>query len=137
MTRRLPDLARQWHVPLTWGLAWSAMALLLGAAFRAIDPADVGPGEGALDLLPGILLAGLACGATFVALVAVVERRGLAVVPLLRAAAWGSAIGAALPLVLGKGLPEAIVTAPLGALSALVSVAIVRKLERTADLVAR
>ena len=47
--------------------------------------------------------------------------------PLTRVAIWGGMVAAALRFLMGKGIPEMLVTVPVGAVSAMVSVAVVRR----------
>jgi len=115
-------------VGLIWGLLWATLAIVAGTAIGFLDPADIGPGEEPLVLAPVIGLVGLACGLVFAALVAAVEKRqAIFDAPLARICVWGMLVCAALPLVFGKGLPEILIAIPLGALSAIASVASLRR----------
>ncbi len=115
-------------VGLIWGVLWVALAIIAGTLIGFIDPADIGPGEEPLVLAPMIGLVGFACGLVFAALVATVEKRqAIFDAPLARICAWGMLVCAALPFIAGKGLPEILVTIPLGALSAITSVASLRR----------
>lgn len=111
-------------IGLIWGLLWAALAITVGTLIGVIDPGDIEPGEEPTVLAPIIGLAGFVCGVAFGARVTT-ARRGEP--PRMRVALWGILVAAALPLVTGKGIPEMIVTVPLGAMSAMASVAIVRK----------
>lgn len=114
------------RIGVIWALLWVALAMIAGTIIGIIDPADIDPGEEPLTLAPMIGLAGLLCGLVFAALASRSEFR------LSRVIVWGVLVGVALPLVAGKGLPEIFVTAPLGAISAMASIAIVRPIT-TAD----
>lgn len=73
-------------------------------------------------------LVGFMCGLVF-AVLATLRDRGqpIADVPLTRVIVWGIVVAALVPVLTGKVVPEVLVIAPLGALSALVSVAIMRR----------
>lgn len=115
-------------IGLIWGILWAALAMIMGTIIGLIDPDDIGPGEEPIVLAPMIGLVGFICGVVFGAVVSTAERREPAFdLPLMRVAMWGILVSAALPLVTGKGVPEMLVTVPLGAVSAMASVAIVRK----------
>ena len=103
---------------------------------QVVDPAQIDPGEGAIDLGPLIGLAGFACGVVCGSLLSIAERgKTFLELPLSRVAIWGVLVSAALPFLAGKGMPEMLVTVPVGAVSAMVSVAIVRaRVRRRANL---
>lgn len=122
------DLRTLSTVGLIWGVLWASLAVVAGTLIGFIDPADISPGEEPLVLAPMFGLVGLCCGLVFAALVAAVEKRqAIFDGPLTRICVWGMLVCAALPLVTGKGLPEILVTVPLGALSAIASVASLRR----------
>jgi hypothetical protein len=79
-------------------------------------------GDDALTQTIAVTISGVKnfCGLVVAALASTSEFR------LSRVIVWGVLVGVALPLVAGKGLPEIVVTAPLGAISAMASIAIVR-----------
>ena len=115
-------------IGLIWGILWVALAMTVGTIIGVIDPADIDPGEEPIVLAPMIGLAGFLCGVLFGALVSTAEKgQPMVDLPLIRVAMWGIVVSAALSLVTGKFLPELFVTIPLGAVSAMASVAIVRK----------
>ena len=115
-------------IGLIWGILWVALAISVGTILGMIDPDEIDPGEEPIVLAPMIGLVGFICGVIFGALVSTTERgRPILDVPLSRVAMWGILVSTALPLLTGKGVPEMLVTVPVGALSAMVSVAIVRK----------
>ncbi len=102
-------------VGLTWGVVWAALALLVGAVIGFIDPAQIDSGEQPIALAPIIGLVGLGCGLIYAPVVALADPRRV------HRALLGLAIGAVLPLLLGQGLAEMIVTALAGALAAWVA----------------
>jgi hypothetical protein len=113
---------------LIWGILWASLTILAGTILGRLDPNQIDAGEEPLVLAPFIGLVGLLCGVVFGGLMSTVERgKPIADLSLVRVAVWGILVCAALPLVAGKGLPEMLVTIPLGAASALTSVAILRK----------
>jgi len=123
--RRLRNLL---GIGLIWGILWAALAIIVGTILGVIDPHDIDPGEEPIVLAPMIGLVGFICGVVFGALASTAERGETIVdLPLIRVAMWGVLVSAALPLATGKDIPELLVTVPLGAVSALASVAIVRK----------
>lgn len=114
-------------IGLTWGTLWAVLAVSAIPVIGAVDPAQIDQGEGPRDLVSLIGLAGFICGLAFSSLLFIAEqRRTILGLPLIRVAIWGSLVSAAVPLVMGKGIPEMLVTVPLGAVSAMVSVAVVR-----------
>lgn len=125
----LRNLRSLFGIGLIWGILWAALAIIAGTIIGVIDPDDIGPGEEPLVLAPMIGLVAFICGLVFGALVSTAERgEPIFDLPLFRVAMWGILVAAALPLVAGKAIPEMLVTVPLGAVSAVASVAIVRTL---------
>jgi len=115
-------------IGLIWGILWVALAMIVGTIIGVIDPGDIDRGEEPIVLAPMIGLVGFICGVLFGALVSTAEKgQPMVDLPLIRVAMWGIVVSAALSLVTGKFLPELFVTIPLGAVSAMASVAIVRK----------
>jgi hypothetical protein len=126
--KQLRNLRSLLGIGLIWGILWSLLALTIGTAIGLIDPADIDPGEEPIVLAPIVGLVGFIGGVVFAALVSTAERgEPIHDIPLIRVALWGVLVAAAVPLVNGKVLPEVLVTIPLGAISALLSVGIVRK----------
>ncbi len=126
--RRLPNLRSMLGIGLVWGILWAVLAIVVGTVIGVIDPDQIDRGEEPVLLAPMIGLVGFICGVVFGALVSTAERgEPILDLPRIRVAMWGILVAAALPLVIGKGVPEMLVTVPLGAVSALASVAIVRK----------
>jgi hypothetical protein len=127
----LQNLRSLLGIGLIWGILWAALAIIVGTIIGVIDPDDIGPGEEPIVLAPRIGLVGFICGVAFGALVSTAERgKPITDLPLTRVAMWGILVAAALPLVIGMAIPEMLVTVPLGAVSAMASVAIVRKVRR-------
>src|SRR5688572_32323679 len=114
MYRALRPLRDVLGIGLTWGALWAAVAVTAIVIIGAVDPAQIDRGEGLKDLGPPIALVGLICGVVFAALLTIAEKgRTLLDPPLIRVAMWGILVSAALPLVMGKGIPEMLVTARL------------------------
>jgi hypothetical protein len=114
-------------IGLIWAILRVALAMTVGTLIGVIDPDDIGPGEEPIVLAPMIGPGGFICGVVFGSLLSIVERRKIILeLPLMRAAMWGILVAAVLPLVMGKGLPEMMVTSSVGAVSAVASVAMVR-----------
>lgn len=127
MNKIVGDIRRLLGIGLIWGILWAALAIIIGTVIGVIRPDDIDPGEEPIVLAPMIGLVGFSCGAVFGSLLSIVERRKtIRELPLVRVAMWGILVSAALPLVMGKGIPEMLVTGPVGAVSAMASVAIVQ-----------
>jgi hypothetical protein len=125
------DIPRLLGVGLVWGVLWAALAMIVGTVIGVVDPAQIDPGEAPIVLAPTIGLAGFACGVAFSGLLSIVERRRtIFELPLIQAALWGGLVSAALPLVMGKGIPEMLVVGPVGAVSAMASVALMQERAR-------
>jgi hypothetical protein len=113
-------------------LFWAAIGAALSIVIGVVDPPSIDAGEGPVDvarLLGGV---GVASGIVFGLLLAVGERRRAAAdISLFRAALWGAIAGAALPLL--TGINDAVVanTGPLGAVSAMLYVALARVARRS------
>lgn len=127
MNRSVGDLRTFAGISLSWGFFWAVLTIFVGTVFGLVDPADIGVGEEPIVLAPIIGFVGLLCGGVFGTLLYIFERQKTARdLSLIRVALWGSLVSAALPLVMGKGVSEMIVTVPVGALSALLSVSLLR-----------
>lgn len=114
---------------LIWGIMWVMVfaALLLVIGF--IDPGDIDEGEGWLILIIGCQI-GLVSGVIFGVLLAFAESgRAIKDISLLRAALWGILASAVFPLLAGK-YDQVFVMCPIGAVVALVYLAITRKAGR-------
>ena len=127
MNKIIEALRRLLAIGLVWGILWVALATTVGTIIGVIDPNDIDPEEEPIVLAPTIGLVGLICGLVFGSLLSIAERRKTILeLPLIRVAMWGILVSAALPLVMGKGIPEMLVTGPVGAVSAMASVAMVQ-----------
>jgi hypothetical protein len=115
-------------VGLVWGTLWAALAIIAGTIIGIVDPGQIDPGEEPIVLAPGIGLAGFICGVLFGALLSGAERgKPIVDAPVIRIVMCGALVSAAVPLLTGKGIPELFIIVPLGVVSAIASVAIVRK----------
>src|SRR5688500_8045430 len=102
-------------VAATWAVLWVAFGVLLWAAFRILDPADIGPGEGLARVLPSFAAIGLLSGIGFAVLLTVAERRrALHELSLARVAFWGMLGSAAIPALMGAPPGEGWITGLLG-----------------------
>jgi hypothetical protein len=127
--KQLRDPRTLLGIGLVWGIVWAVLAMIAGTVIAVIDPAQIDPGEEPIVLAPIIGLVGFICGLPFGAALVSTAARGQRIsdLPLMRVASWGILVAAVLPLVTGKGIPEVLVTVPVGAASAMVSVAIMRR----------
>ena len=115
---------------LVWMVTWAAIMALLVTIVGIIDPGVIGEGEGPLDVMVIVGGTGAAAGLVFGLLLLVVEHRSaVADIPLIRAVLWGVAAGAAVRLL---GVTDAVFSnlVVLGALAAVVSVALARATRR-------
>lgn len=114
-------------IGLVWAVVWAAIAMMVGTVIGFIDPNDIGPGDAPIALAPMIGFVGLIGGIVFAIILAIAERRRTTPeLPLIQVAMWGVLVSAMIPFVMGMGIPEVFVTAPVGALSAMGSVALVQ-----------
>lgn len=115
-------------IAFIWGILWGALAMIVGTIIAVIDPAQIDPGEAPIALAPVIGLVGFICGLAF-AFLASIPRRGERIfdLPLTSVVLWGIVIAALVPVLTGKIIPEVLVMAPLGAVSATVSIEIMRR----------
>jgi len=124
MTIRFPVVG----IGLVWAAIWAILAMFAGTVLQFAAPGQIDPGEEPRVLAPMIALAGLICGVVFAGLLSIVMRpRPVLKSPLVRAAICGAFVTAALPIVMGKDAGQMLLTAPLGAFSAVASVVIVKK----------
>ena len=114
-------------ITVVWGILWAAMTIVVGTIITFVDPAQIDAGEAPIVLAPIIGLIGLTCGLAFAVLVSFPRPEWIVDVPLQRAVLWGMAIAALVPVLSGKVIPEILVIAPLGAASAMVSIAVARR----------
>ena len=135
----MTNLIRKLRGALGLGLKWAGMWMVAGVSIFGIialfHPEDIGPGEGIgrVTWIFGVL--GFLSGLGFAGFLALGERRRtLRELSLGRVALWGAVSAALIPTLMGANSNMAIVTAPLGALFATVSVAVARRgLWREAD----
>lgn len=119
-------------ISLSWGILWAVLTIIVGTGIGLIDPQDIGAGEEPIVLAPVVGFVGLLCGGVFSILLYIFERqKAVADISLVRVVLWGMFVSATLPLVMSKGVSELIVTVPLGALSAWISVTLLRTLSKS------
>ncbi len=111
---------------------WSAGFVILGMVIVTIvslmDPSQIDPGEGPIDVAPLFALLGAVTGGVFGGLLAFSERRKtFKELTLPRMALWGMIGGTLLPLIMGKHIGNAIVFAPLGAILSTATLALARR----------
>lgn len=99
LTRHLIEPLR---LGLVWMVLWATTGALLSIVVGIVDPPSIDPGEGPVALAKLLGGIGGASGIVFGLLLAGGERhRSVTDLSLLRAAAWGAAAGAVLPLLTG------------------------------------
>jgi hypothetical protein len=112
---------------LTWGTLWALLGAAIGMVIGIVDPQSIDPGEGPIQAGAIMGMVGLVSGMIFGGILSIADgRRAIRSVPLLRAAMWGVAASAALPLLTPMNNVLLLTTCPLGALSAVVSVMLAR-----------
>lgn len=112
---------------LIWGAVWIAIGAVVITIIGIVDPPSIDPGEGVIGLAPRIGTAGFICGLGFCGLLAFAEKRAtFSGVSLLRVAGWGMVAAVAVPVLAGKDFRMGLFFGPLGAISALVAVAVAR-----------
>lgn len=113
-----------------WSAAWSLLFAVLAVATGIVDPDSIDPGEGPVRISGFGLILGFASGVGFgIALALAENRRSIRDLSLGRVALWGIAGSAALPLLTTMNKSFLLIGCPIGAMCALVSVAIARRLE--------
>ena len=123
--RRLRGLA---GIGLTWGVLWAMFGVALVLVVGAIDPAQVGPGEGAMTVARVLGFAGFVSGVAFGTLLTIAERRrNLQNLAVWRAGLWGAIGAAVIPLLTTADDKMLIITMPLGFLFATTSVLLARR----------
>lgn len=129
----LRDIRSAVSIGLIWSVLWAATAVIAGTIIGLVDPGQIDPGEAPLVLAPAIGLVGFLCGCAFAGLASIPRgAEHLAAVPLTRVVLWGIAVAGVVPVVTGKIIPEVLVIAPLGAVSAMASLTIVRRFAQSA-----
>ena len=118
-------------IGLTWGVLWAAIGFLTGVIIGIVDPDSIDPGESPLIAGAIVGVVGFISGVGFSVLLSLTEaRKSIRDLSPARAALWGMLGAAALPLLTGMPNQLALITCPLGAVFAGVSVAIARRGER-------
>lgn len=128
MNKILWNLRNVSGIGLIWGILWAVVATSVGTIIGVVDPDSIDPGEEPLVLGQMSGVVGLIHGVVFGSLLFIVERRKTIIeLSLRRAAMLGALVAAALPLLAGKDIRMMLLLGPLGAISAVASIAIVRK----------
>jgi len=128
MNKILRNLRGVLGIGLTWGIVWAAVTISVGMIIGVVDPDSIDPGEEPIVLGPMVGLVGFISGLVFSGLLSIAERRKTIIeLSLSRVAMWGILVSAALPLLTGKDIRMMLFLGPLGAVSALASVAIARR----------
>lgn len=118
-------------VGLTWAVLWALFGLTIGVAILYFDPASIDQGEDPASMAGILATAGFFCGTLFAGILTFAERKNsLRNMSLWRAAFWGALGGVALPLLTTMNDQVIFNTAPLGALSATLLIALARRAER-------
>ena len=114
-----------------WGVLWAIAGVIITLIVSVVDPPSIDAGEGPADIAWILGPVGMGTGLLFGLLVALVERgRAVRDIPLIRAALWGLVAGAIVPLVTPLNDVVVFNTAPLGAIVAVISVALARGASR-------
>ena len=114
---------------LGWAILWAVAGATLSLVIGGVDPPNTD--QGPLDTARTLGLVGAMCGMVFGMLLAVAERRRrVSEVRLFRAALWGVMAGAVVPLITPIHDEVVFHSAPLGTISAVVSVAGARLIRR-------
>ncbi|MEK7833455.1 MAG: hypothetical protein AAB401_20355 [Acidobacteriota bacterium] len=114
-------------ISLIWGIMWAVVFWIIAIIVGIVDPDSIDPGEEpvVIGLMGGAF--GLVSGLVFGVLLALAESgRAIRDISLLRAVLWGVLASAVFPLLVGK-YNQVLVMCPIGAVVALVYVAIARK----------
>lgn len=112
---------------LTWMLLWALIGVVLAIVIGILHPPSIDEGEGPIGIGTIFGTVGAGCGLLFGLLIQLVRHgRPLAETPLLIAAFWGAVAGFLVPLVTPLNDVVVFNTNPLGALAAVVTVALAR-----------
>lgn len=115
---------------LLWGTVWAALMTAFGFGVMVVDPASIDPGEHPIVLGALMGLVGFVSGAGFGLLLSLTERKkSILNLSLGRAALWGMAGAAVIPLVTPTPNALLFILCPIGAACASASVAIARRAE--------
>lgn len=130
MSTVLRNLRGLLGIALTWGILWAAVAIAVGTIIGIVDPDSIDPGEEPIVLGAMVGLVGFISGLVFSGLLSIAERQKTIIdLSLSRVAMWGILVSAAFPLLAGKDIRMMLFLGPLGAVSALASVAMARRWE--------
>lgn len=111
-----------------WSVGFVVLGMVIVSIVSLLDPSQIDPGEGPIDVAPLFALLGAVTGAVVGGLLAFTERRKtFKELTLPRMALWGMIGGTLLPLLMGKHLGNAIVFAPLGAILSTTTLALARR----------
>jgi hypothetical protein len=128
MNKILYNLRGLLGIALTWSILWAAAMMVAGTIIRVVDPDSIDPGEEPIVLGAMVGLVGFMCGAVFSGILFIAERsKTLVDLSLSRAAMWGIVVSAAFLLLMSKDIRMIFLLGPLGAVSALASVAVARR----------
>lgn len=115
-------------VGLLTGTAWAALAVVVVAIIRVVDPASVDPGEGPLIAALVLGRAGFVSGLIAGGVLAVAERRRhLAELSVGRGMVWGALGGLGLPWLVGAPVGMLPILTALSAASVGTVVAVARR----------
>lgn len=128
MSKILRSLRGLLGIGLTWGIVWAAVMIAVGMIIEVVDPDSIDPGEEPIVLGAVVGLVGFISGLVFGGLLSMAERqKTISDLSLSRVAMWGILVSAAFPLLAGKDIRMMLFLGPLGAVSALASVALARR----------
>lgn len=128
MSKILRSLRGLLGIGLTWGIVWAAVMIAVGMITEVVDPDSIDPGEEPIVLGAMVGLVGFISGLVFGGLLSIAERqKTISDLSLSRVAMWGILVSAAFPLLAGKDIRMMLFLGPLGAVSALASVALARR----------
>ena len=128
MSKILRSLRGLLGIGLTWGIVWAAVMIAVGMIIEVVDPDSIDPGEEPIVLGAVVGLVGFISGLVFGGLLSIAERqKTISDLSLSRVAMWGILVSAAFPLLAGKDIRMMLFLGPLGAVSALTSVALARR----------
>lgn len=127
MSRLFRKLRGVLGVGLTWAIPWGAIFAALILVVGVIDPDQIDPGEGPIEVGGIMGFVGFVSGVCFGVLLSFAENgKSILDISLGRAAMWGILGSAAYPLLTGRE-DAVFLICPLGAAVSMASVAIARK----------
>ncbi len=130
MNTQLRKLRGVVSISLIWGILWAMVFWIIAIIIGIVDPDSIDPGEEpAIIALFGSVF-GLVSGLVFGVVLALAESgRAVRDISLLRVVLWGILASAVFPVLVGK-YNQVLVMCPIGAVVALVYLAITRKAGR-------